>query len=236
MSTKNKIEFYKELALKISEIFEHHIYQAVIFNHDDPREDDLLVIPKVSSFEQLTALKPVVKSMIKKNIPSPYIMTREYILSSLDSFPLEFLNIRSDYCNLICEEDILKDLHFDKKHIRLQTERELKSKYILINNALLSISSSLAYENLTRESILSIKPTLKGILFLYGESIPNVYEEILQKVEHSTHLDLPNISKAFKVAHKEIKISKNEWNIFYKSYLDELSALITHIDEKIQSI
>lgn len=228
----NKIDFFKETVMKLSQVFDNKILQAVIFNHDDPREDNLLLIPKDYEYDKLFELQPIIKTMHKKNIPAPYIMSKEYILSSLDAFPLEFLNMQTDYYNLITEEDVLNTLNFDKKNIRLQIERELKSKYILIKTALISINNNhKEYEMLASDSILSIKPTLKGILYLYGDTIPKVYEEILKKTEHSIHIDLSCMLDAFRIAHKELKLQKNDWVKFYKDYLKELSDLILHIDK-----
>ncbi|MCK9328816.1 MAG: hypothetical protein M0Q94_02955 [Candidatus Cloacimonetes bacterium] len=233
MANKTDLEYFEKITKKIADIYDNQIYQAVIFNHDDPREDNLLVIIKNDDFDKSLRLQAIVKQLSKKNIPTPLVLTKEFILNSLDSFPLEFLNMQSDYHNLTSEENVLNALQFQKTDIRLQIERELKSKLLLINTNLISISKSLEYERLTAESIISIKPVLKGILFLYGEAIPTVYEEILKKVEHSVHIDLSSLHTAFEVAHKVIKTTKFDWQEFFRKYIRELQQLTDFIDNKL---
>ena len=65
----------------------------------------------------------------KKGIASPLFLTEEYVRGALDSYPLEFLNMRSAY-RVIHGPDPLKELRFDRRAVRLQCEREARG-YLL---------------------------------------------------------------------------------------------------------
>jgi len=58
-------------------------------------------------------------------------LTKADIDSSLDTFPIEFLNIKRNY-TVVFGEDILEGLAFEKEFIRMQCERELKGKLLLL--------------------------------------------------------------------------------------------------------
>ena len=67
--------------------------------------------------------------MGKAKIAAPLIMTQDYIQNSLDSFPLEFLEIQQHHLCLF-GQDSFAELSFYQPHLRLQCERELKSMLI----------------------------------------------------------------------------------------------------------
>jgi hypothetical protein len=74
----------------------------------------------------LELLASLGKTYGKKGISAPLIMTPEYIMHSLDVFPIEFLNIKLLHDTLF-GEDLFQHLAIDRKDLRLQCERELKS-------------------------------------------------------------------------------------------------------------
>jgi hypothetical protein len=57
----------------------------------------------------------------------PLFLTRSDLSSSLDSYPIEFLNMKNRY-RLVYGEDVLQKLSFNPLAVRLQIERELKGK------------------------------------------------------------------------------------------------------------
>ena len=68
----------------------------------------------------LEALLPVVKWGRKKNIVPPLLLTPQYIESSLDVFPIEFMDIRQSQVLLLGEDhlsdDTAHEIHFAHDH------------------------------------------------------------------------------------------------------------------------
>ena len=87
----------------------------------------------------LKILAPLGKKYGKKRIAAPLIMTPEYIKTSLDVFPMEFLNIKLLHKTLY-GEDIFESLKIDPSDLRLQCERELKVRLIGLRQGYLSCS------------------------------------------------------------------------------------------------
>ena len=69
------------------------------------------------------------ESAISVEISTPLFIARGYIQQSLDTFPLEFLNISSSY-QLVFGDDILENIEFKAEDVRTQCERELKGKLL----------------------------------------------------------------------------------------------------------
>ena len=70
-------------------------------------------------------------------IASPLVFTPAYIRNSIDTFPLEFLEIQQQH-RVVFGEDCFAPLVFEAKFIRLQCERELKSMILAMRQAVLA--------------------------------------------------------------------------------------------------
>jgi len=82
----------------------------------------------------LESLAPLGKKYGKQKIAAPLIMTPEYIDSSLDVFPIEFLNFKLVHTT-VSGEDLLAALEIDQMDLRLQCERDIKSKLIWLRRS-----------------------------------------------------------------------------------------------------
>ncbi len=124
------------------------------------------------------ALQPLVKFIKGRRLPEPLIVNRAFVMDSLDSFPLEFLDIQSSYENLFQVEDLLAGLCFAAADLRLQMERELKSKWLLTRQAVLENPwKSERVTQVMRVSREAIHPVLKGFFALVGQKAPLVLND-----------------------------------------------------------
>ena len=152
--------------------------ECVIIFDTDP--DDLM--------DRMKALR---RFVIMRRLPMPLVVNREFILTALDSFPIEFMNISTQYQSLFCKQDILAELKYDKRDMRLQVERELKSKWLLTRMAIIDLpSGSRRLSRTLRMSVRSIFPALKGISYLAGLGVPSAMNEIISNASQITGVDL----------------------------------------------
>jgi hypothetical protein len=139
----------------------------------------------ISTFHPLSVI------IRKYKLFTPLIVSRRFILTSLDSYPLEFLDIQSDYTNLYAAEDIIADLQFEKTDVRLQIERELKSKWLLTRVTALNFNrKALALFTLLKESFTSLLPVFKGFCHLNGVNIPKDTVLLIDQLEEVLHTDI----------------------------------------------
>ena len=89
---------------------------------------------KQMDLQFLSMLAPLGKKYGKKGIAAPLIMTPAYIKSSLDVFPIEFLNMKLLH-HTVLGEDVLRDIEIKRTDLRYQCERELKVKLIGLRQA-----------------------------------------------------------------------------------------------------
>jgi hypothetical protein len=228
MPDTKRMKSLNEISNQLQQLFQDDLLQLVLYNDRDPHRDDLLVIIREYNLSRMKNAHNVIKKMTKLNLQAPYFMTPEFIMTSLDSYPLEFLNIKTDYSNLYLKDtDYIKETVLDNNYVRLQIERELKSRHLLIcSNYLYGMNSNRYLEDLISRSVLSLKPVLKGILFLHGKTIPVEYSELIDAVQKSLNLNLSSFDKAFSLCYKKEKMKDLHIDTFFDSYLKEIDNLI----------
>ncbi len=207
--------------MKALQGFEANIIQVASYSNPNPRCVIILDTDPPYLLESLGALRDYCR---KHRLPFPLLVNREFVLSSLDSYPLEFLDIvSSSYKNLLCREDILSGLNFAAKDLRLQMERELKGKWLHTRLAVLEQQQKpkLLAETL-KVSILSILPVLKGFCYLGDRIIPQDTDALCAQVADITKLNLSLINSWLMVDKADIYIIKN--------YLEILQGLLTYLD------
>ncbi len=227
----------KELWLKFSKEFQSvwysEILQIAIYSHDSAT-GKMIIVLKDDSTNLLLKAKDVVKSINKKKLPMPLILSKNYIETSLDSFPLEFLNIVTDYENIIVNEDVLKDIFVDKSDVRLEMERELKGKWLHIKMALLNQSGN--YKQLVeviKISMVSILPILKGLIYLMDAEVPNKDLDIIKFADKKTDFSIDTFVLGYELLHNKTKIDKDEIIPYFTKFTAQLHNLMKFVDDLI---
>lgn len=180
---------YDDLMSTLRELKDNLLQVAVYTGYDKAERAVLIFEDDPPAFFE--ALQPLVRLIRKRRLPEPLIVNRVFVESSLDSYPLEFLNMLTSYRNLLANTDILKGLSFAKADLRLQMERELKSKWLLTRQALLENPFKLP---LVRDVILrsrtALHPVLKGFFALVDEPVPKELDHAVEGAERISGCEL----------------------------------------------
>ncbi len=150
----------------------------------------------------------------KACIAAPLVMTPEYIKSSLDTFPVELIEISQHHLTLF-GEDCFADLSFENNHVRLQCERELKTILIGLRQGLLAAAG--------REKVISavetdigeaLMRTMRGMLWLKGIVEAKPAAEVLSEIEKIADRKLPGVRNALDSS------AHHGWDEFDRLYQD----------------
>ena len=132
----------------------------------------------------------------KARIAAPLIMTAPYIKASLDTFPLELIDIQQNHM-VMFGEDYFEDLSFDDGHVRLQCERELKTILIGLRQGLLAAAGREKLVGALEQDVgEGLVRTLRGLLWLKGHKDRKPAREVIAEVEKLAERDLPGIRNA----------------------------------------
>lgn len=123
----------------------------------------------------LGALKPVAAATaawLKKGNPPPLIFTRERLLASADTFPIELSDMK-DFHRLLHGENPLPGIKVELPHLRLAVERELKGALILLRESYLASGGGRrALEALMTESLSQFLVLCRAALRLREADVP----------------------------------------------------------------
>ena len=105
----------------------------------------------------------------KERIAAPLVMTADYIKASLDTFPLELIDIQQNHITVF-GNDYFDDLEFEDGHVRLQCERELKAILIGLRQGLLAAAGREKFVGALEQDVgEGLLRTLRGLLWLKGQ-------------------------------------------------------------------
>jgi hypothetical protein len=179
----------------------------------------------------IKTLAPLGKKYGKNRIAAPLIMTPEYINNSLDAFPIEFLDLKNIH-KTIYGDDILKDIRIEKSHLRLQCEREIKTRLIGLRQAYLSSAGdkNILIERLSR-SITGYIPLFRAIVFLMGKEPPIKKQDVISALHEASGINTDIFGKMLSLKRKEITISKEDADSSFEEYYKATETIGKIVDE-----
>lgn len=244
----NKIVNVEKLPLKVQNKFIPYLKKMI-----DAHKDHLIsvfiygsatgknYIPKVSdinsvfvfkdlSFASLTNSLKLVSKGINKKIAAPLFLTKEHIETSLDVFPIEFLDMKENHI-LLYGTDVLSALTIKEEHIRLFCEQQIKGKLIRIRQAYLEVGlKKKGMEALLKESLGSLIPVFKNLIRLKGKKPPIEKSEIIKQLCQEFELDENVFLPIYKDTSNDEKIANQEVVVFIEKYLDQIKKLAVGVD------
>lgn len=155
---------------------------ALTQDFDQNRSDinSVLVLQR-RSHKLLKALAEMGRSMGRKRLQAPILVTQEYIQRSLDVFGVEFLDFQLNHKTLI-GPDPFTDLVFHKENLRLQCERELKSALIQLRQGYIRAMGKHTYiEPMLVECVKKIVVLMRTMLWLTDVQRPKEFKPTLDK-------------------------------------------------------
>ncbi len=151
----------------------HLVGSAVTPDWDAGRSDiNTLLVLREMDLAVLESIAPLGQRYKGSGIAPPLVMDQEYVRSSLDVFPMEFLEMRLIH-ETVLGEDVLALLKIDRGDLRQQCEREIKSRLVGLRQGYLrALGEPKALTEALVRFLSSYQPLARGILVLLGKEPP----------------------------------------------------------------
>ena len=179
----------------------------------------------------LRRMRPRLRAWQRRRIPIPLVMDPLYIASSLDVFPLEFLDIADQRRLLWGAQDPFASLDIDSEHLRLEVEGQMRGKMLHLWEAYLQAGRS---KRRLKRMLLATPPDFElimhGMLYLHGDPRPDEAQALLTKVESVFDLQLPTFKLLEEVRGGGARLSSSELEEIFEAYLAEVRALVRVAD------
>lgn len=186
---------------------------------------NVMVVLRDLNVEELARAAKLCKKWMGFKNPPPLFADKEYLETSHDVFPIEFLDIQEKH-RLLFGEDPLEGLKISREHLRLQCESELKGKILYLREAFIQAYPSLRrVKNLLLQSSSSLFAVFRGLLRLLGEPVPPAKREVLAKLNEKTRFDTAVFEKILDVREGKRKLKRAEVMDWMAEYLTTLKKM-----------
>lgn len=191
---------------------------------------NLLVVLTEAGMDKLADVLDTVQAWKKRHVAVPLVMTRDFMESSLDSYPIEFLNMKNSHI-LIYGENVLEPLIFKPEDLRLQIERELRGKLILLRQGYLETEGKTrALKKLIANSFTAFISIFKALLYLKHEKAPHGRRETIKEIGNLLAVDAQVFMTCADIKEGVDHLSSGEVVDVFKKYLQEVNKLCNIVD------
>jgi hypothetical protein len=231
---KNPNEIVEELVADFRTVFGTSLISVIMYGsavtHEyRPGKSDIniAIVLENNSAKEVIKASHICKKWMRKKVSIPFFMTKEYITNSLDTFPIEFLDMQNNH-RVLSGEDLLARISISPEHLRIQCERELKSAALHLRSGYIRCTGKAEdMRMLLSYSSRSLFPILKALLVLAGRAVPSARTEVVLSVEDVYKLKSSSVMGAFEPAKSER--SSNYKNVAEK-LIDSVDLLINRTD------
>ena len=233
----NKIRPFFEEVMQCCPEKVHSVYVTGSAVTPDFREStsdvNSLIVLNDLHFEFFKFLAPLGKKFKSKGIAAPLVMTPSYIQDSLDVFPMEFLELRLIHKTAL-GPDIVQNLEIDPVLLRLQCEREIKTRLIgLWNGYISSTGETDMIAQLLYRSIKGCMPLFRSIVFLLGKQPPIKKMDVIGAISDNTGIDKDVLIKALLLKESPIKNREELLSLFERYYgnLETVAGMVNALQQ-----
>jgi hypothetical protein len=198
--------------------------------HPKTSDHNFLVVLTPEGISQIRKVQRFADWWLRHRILFPMFMTKEFIESSMDSYPVEFFNMKQVY-EVMAGEDVLEGLSLPRRDLRLQCERELKGKLLHLRQGyVFTRGKSRGIRALINQSLSAFSSIFRALLFLKGKPVPAAREEVLTQACGEFHLDIALFQNLAAIRQKGISYAKFELDDLMERYISEIERLCKQVD------
>lgn len=206
---------------------------SVLTEGFDPKRSqiNLLVIARALEGPRLDAMARALPAQRKQPLIEPLFLTRAQIEHSLDSFPIEWIEIQERRLR-IEGDDVFGEIEVPRTYLRLQCEHELRGKHIRLRQTyVLHHTDSAVLARALRASASGFATLLRTLLRLRGEDPPADAARVIQRVADLYQLDSQRLLAAHLFRYATRRHKTDEVLALYRGFLAEMERLIGALEE-----
>jgi hypothetical protein len=234
---KKPADIFPEITEDYRKVFGEDLISLILYGSGAsgeyiPGKSDLnfLVVLSEGGIGNLEKAIDFVKRWRKRGVTIPLCMTKEDVTSSIDAYPVEFFTMQLDHIT-VYGEDVLVGLAFEPGSLRLQVERELKSKILHLRTGLLDTGGkSGPVRELIKVSFTAFMSLFKALLHLKGLAVPRGRREVIRLVAETYSIEAEIFLKCADIKEGIDRVPASEILGVCKAYLKEAARLSKIVD------
>ncbi|HNT66861.1 MAG TPA: nucleotidyltransferase domain-containing protein [bacterium] len=231
-------EIFSQFTDDLKECFGDQLESIILYgsgarNEYVRRRSDInfLVILSEQGISQLAKIFPLLKKWGKRKVSVPLFLTREYIDSSLDSFPLEFISLQRSH-ELVYGTDVLQELVIEKDDLRLQCEEQIKSKLLHLRECFLqTLGRKKHLQRFLAETVPTMMTLFSGLLILRDVEPPRKNNELFELTAQTFDLEQSVFAQLLALYDEEVNLNRDELVQLAERYISQIRTLASIVDK-----
>ncbi|MEN6620411.1 MAG: hypothetical protein ABFD50_02515 [Smithella sp.] len=231
-------EIYVPLTQDYLKIFNRDLVSLIIYGsaaagHYIRGKSDinLLIVLTPAGLDKFSNVLDTVKSWRKRNVAIPLIMTKNFIETALDSYPIEFLGMKNSHV-LIYGENVLAELNVKLDDLRLQIEREMRGKLLLLRKGFFEAEGkSKKLRLVISKSLTAFMAIFNALLYLKHGKMYQGRREIIKEMEKTFTIDPLVFMYCADIREGKDRFSGTEIVDIYRKYLQEINKICGIVDQ-----
>jgi len=234
---KNPEEIFEPFCADYEELFGPDLLSVILYGSCArgeyiPKKSDInfMLLLTDTGISRLGKALKLTEKWSRRAVATPLFLTRAYIETSLDTFPIEMLNFQAAY-QVLRGEDPLKNLVFDRHMLRLQCERELKGKLLQLREQFLGTAGNKGrIKDLITRSLPTFLAIFQGVIHLHGKPAQQSRENLLNTMQELLSLNRSLFAELYAVRDEKIRPNTNEAITLMERYIEEVRRLALAVD------
>ena len=209
---------------------------AAAGDHVGRRSDyNVLVVMEKLDLDDLKALSKPARQWIKAGNPAPLFLTVDRLHKSTDVFPIEIVDIKQSH-RVLFGPNIVDELQVDPENLRLELERELKSKLIQLRDRFLMTGGKASRVlDLMIESLSTFLVLFRAALRLFQDDAPRLKINALQELHQHISFDKDVFLVVAALKEGEKKAREVDAERLFDRYLKTVEGIADAIDSHIHA-
>lgn len=192
---------------------------------------NVVVVVDTLTHEMLAGLVHTVEIGKKQRIVPPLLVTPDYIKTSLDVFPMEFLEIK-DTEVVVYGEDAFQGLEISRANLRLECESQLKGAMLRTRQAYLELGGrKRGAEQVLHASLTALVPVFRTMLRLKGAEPPRGKAETIRALGEAFGVETSIFMAVLRDKSGDEKISGADSLQVLGKYVDYIEVLAEKLDQ-----
>jgi hypothetical protein len=194
---------------------------------------DILIVAERLGAADLAPLAAPLARWEQAGNPMPQLFTPAELNDSADVFPIELLDMQQSR-RVLVGPDPLGEMKIDMQHYRMQLERELKTRLLVLRRKYLACAGdNIRILRLMFASVSTFLVLLRAALRLYNDSVPADKVTALQQLtKHATFDPQPFRAVLDMKQHKQIPPPPEIQNLFDR-YLSSIEQAVHAVDRHL---
>jgi predicted nucleotidyltransferase len=191
---------------------------------------NVLIILQNARVIDLTIIMEAGKKFAKRGLSVPLIFEKDHISTSLDTFPIEFSDMISRHI-LLYGADPFEGAEIDRKNLRYQCERELKSIMVNLRRGFLRTDGKKEnIQSLVEGSFSSVLAVCRGLVWLFGKQPSHDIGKLLEEIESSYKSDTSAVARVWHLR-KGGESSTATLEVLLEDYIRDIANLAALVDK-----